>query len=50
MNNKDQKKYIKELKDRKIFNNILSDTLLRKIKKILLKINLKLYFKVIIWK
>lgn len=39
------KEYLKEIKKEKIIDNILSDTLIRKIKKIILKINPKLYFK-----
>lgn len=42
---KEYKKYLFELKKEKVFNNILSDTLSRKIKKLILIINPKLYFK-----
>ncbi|MBQ2946737.1 MAG: glycosyltransferase [Bacilli bacterium] len=40
------KKYIRELKRRKVFNNLLNNSLKRKIKIILLKISVKLYFKI----
>lgn len=42
---KDYKKYKKILLKEKVFDNILSDTLLRRIKKILLKISPKLFYK-----
>lgn len=41
----DYKKYLKELKQENVFNDLLNDSLTRKIKKIILKINPKLYFK-----
>ena len=43
---KEYKEYQKKLKGDKIFNNILSDTIPRKIKKIILKISPRLYYKV----
>lgn len=43
---KEYKEYKKKLKQDKVFDNILSDTLPRKIKKIILKISPKLYYKV----
>lgn len=43
---KEYKEYQKKLKADKIFNNILSDTIPRKIKKIILKISPRLYYKV----
>lgn len=42
---KDYKKYKKELKKEKVFDNILTDTTARKIKKVLLQISPKLYYK-----
>ena len=41
----DYKKYKKYLKEEKVFNNILTDTLARKIKSILLRISPRLYYK-----
>lgn len=43
---KDYKKYLKNLKKLNIYDNILSDTTIRKIKKILLKISPRLYYKI----
>ena len=43
---KEYKKYLKILKDKKIFDNILDDTLGRKIKKFLLKLSPKVYYKI----
>lgn len=43
---KEYKEYKKKLKQDKVFDNILSDTLPRKTKKIILKISPKLYYKV----
>ena len=43
----DYKKYLSEIKKHNVFDNILSDTLPRKIKKMLLKISPKLYLKVV---
>lgn len=45
LNNEDYKKYKKKLKKDKVFNNILSDTIGRKIKKIIVSISPKLYYK-----
>ena len=42
---KDYKEYKKILKEEKVFDNILTDSLPRKIKKVLLKISPKLYYK-----
>ena len=42
---KEQKQYIKEIKDRKIINNIKARNLKQFIKKIILKINIKWYLK-----
>ena len=47
LDKKDYKKYITELKKIKVFDNILDDTYQRKIKKIMLKISPKLYYKVV---
>lgn len=44
---KDYKNYIKKAKKYNIYNMILSDTLIRKIKKIIIMISPKLYFKII---
>ena len=46
-NKEDYKKYLSEIKKHNVFDNILSDTLVRKIKKMLLKISPKLYLKVV---
>lgn len=43
----DYKYYKKELRKEKVFDNILTDTLTRKIKKFLLKISPKIYYKTI---
>ena len=42
----DYKKYLKELKERKIFDNLLNDTKGRKIKNFLLKMSPKVYYKI----
>lgn len=47
LNKEDYKKYLSEIKKYKIIDNILSDTLVRKIKKLILKISPKLYLKVV---
>ena len=47
LNKEDYKKYLSEIKKHNVFDNILSDTLVRKIKKMLLKISPKLYLKVV---
>ena len=47
LNKEDYKKYLSEIKKHNVFDNILSDTLPRKIKKMLLKISPKLYLKVV---
>lgn len=46
LNLKDKKRYIKELKKLRVYNYILDDSLSRKIKKIILKININLYIKI----
>lgn len=46
LNNKDYKIYKKKLKEQKVYENILSDTAFRKIKKMVLKISPKLYYKI----
>lgn len=43
---KDYKEYISELKKIKVFDNLLNDTYQRKIKKVILKISPKIYYKV----
>ena len=45
LNKNDYKIYKRKLKKEKVYNNLLSDTLGRKIKKVLLKISPKLYYK-----
>jgi glycosyltransferase involved in cell wall biosynthesis len=45
---KDYKKYLKELKKRNIFDKLLDDTLIRKIKNTIIKFNLYLYIKIFI--
>lgn len=45
LNTKDYKIYLKKLKKDKVFDNLLSDTVARKIKKILIKISPKIYYK-----
>lgn len=47
LNNKDYKEYKKKLKENKVYDNILADTLPRKVKRSLLKISPKLYYKII---
>ncbi len=42
----DYKKYFKILQNKKVFDNLLDDTLSRKIKKILIKISPKLFYKI----
>ena len=39
------KEYLNEIKKEKIFDNLLNDTISRKIKNIILKINPKIYFR-----
>ena len=46
LNLKDKKRYIKELKKLRVYNYILDDSLARKIKKMILKININLYIKI----
>ena len=46
LNNNDYKKYKKKLKEEKVFDDILCDTLARKIKKVLIKISPKIYYKI----
>ncbi len=45
LNKKDYKQYLKELKKQGIYNNLLDDNLKRKIKKTMLKISPKFYYK-----
>lgn len=45
LNSKDYKKYKIKLRKEKVYDNVLSDTPVRKIKKVLLKISPKLYYK-----
>lgn len=45
LNNNDYKKYKNKLIEDKVFDNLLDDTLPRKIKKILIKISPKIYYK-----
>lgn len=44
---KERKKYLREIKKRNIFDNLKSDTIIRKIKKIVLKLCPNLYLKVV---
>lgn len=46
LHKKDYKVYLKKLKKEKVFNDLLGDTLARKIKRRLLKISPKLYYKI----
>lgn len=45
LNGNDYKKYLKELRKLKVFDMLLSDTFGRKVKKVLIKISPKLYYK-----
>ena len=47
LDGKDLKKYIKELKTRNVFNLLLSNTFVRKIKKILIRLNPYIYIKIL---
>ncbi len=47
LNKQDYKLYKRKLKKKKVYNNVLSDTLSRKIKKLFLRISPKIYYKVI---
>ena len=47
LNNKDYRIYLKKLKNNKVFDNLLTDTLPRKVKRVLLKISPKIYYKLI---
>ena len=44
LNDNDYKIYLQKLKKDKVFDNLLDDTLSRKVKKIILKISPKLFF------
>ena len=44
LKNKDYKHYLSLLKKENVFDNLLEDTLMRKIKKIIIKINPKIYY------
>ena len=46
LKNKDYKKYLNRLRKEKVFDNLLTDTLARKIKKVLISISPRLYFKI----
>ena len=46
LNKKERKKYIKILKENNVFDDILVNSLSRKIKKVIMKISLELYLKV----
>ena len=46
LNKKDYKKILKNLKKDKVFNNLMTDTISRKIKKILVSISPKIYYKI----
>ena len=46
LKNEDKKAYIKELKKLNIYKYVLEDTFIRKIKKMILKININLYIKI----
>lgn len=45
LNNKDYKKYLKKIKEDKVIDNFLTDTFARKIKKIIIKVNPKIYYR-----
>lgn len=47
LNKKDRKKYLNELKNMNVVNDVISDSFSRKIKKILMKLSLSLYLKVV---
>ena len=47
LNNPEYKEYKKKLKDKKIYDNLLTDTFSRKIKKIMYKVSPKLAIKFI---
>lgn len=44
---KDYKIYVKKLKEMKVFDNLIKDTFKRKLKSILMRVNLRMYLKVI---
>lgn len=46
LNNKDYRRYKKLLKQEKVFNNLISDTFSRKLKKLIVKLSPKLYYKI----
>ena len=46
LNHRDYKVYLNKLKQEKVFDNLLTDTTNRRIKKNLLKISPKLYYKI----
>ena len=48
LNNNDLNNFIIQLKERRIFNQIIDNNIRRKIKKIIMKKNLKLYYKIFI--
>ena len=45
LNNTDYKKYLKRIKNDRVLDNVLANTLPRKIKKMIIKINPKLYYR-----
>lgn len=47
LNTIDQKQYYKKLKEYKVYDLLITDTLSRKLKKMLLKLNKRFYFKII---
>lgn len=47
LNNKDYSQYLKRLREEKVFDNILTDTTTRKIKRVFLKLSPKVYYKLI---
>lgn len=47
LNSKDYKNYVKELRNLKVFNNLLHDTWQRKVKKIGIRLSPRLYYKVV---
>ena len=47
LNKKDRKRYIKMIKEEKVINGVLVNSIGRKIKKVLMKLNLELYLKIV---
>lgn len=48
LNKEDYKKYKERLKEDKVFDNLLSDTISRKLKKLLIKRSPRLYYKIVV--